>query len=214
MDRRFWAIVGIIIAIFVGLLWVNGGSKDDDGSTSNGNTKVSATEHVKGKLDSKVTFVEYGDFQCPYCAQYYPLIKQVTEKYQGQVKFQFRNLPLNQIHRNAFAAARAAEAADMQGKFWEMHDLLYEKQQEWSGSNSANTLFNAYAQQLGLDVDKFKKDFASSEVNARINADKEAFEKTGETMSTPTYFLNGKKIQASSVDEFSKLIDEALKKNQ
>ncbi|HEU4914185.1 MAG TPA: thioredoxin domain-containing protein [Candidatus Saccharimonadales bacterium] len=212
MDKRFWAIVSIIIAIFIGLLWINGGDNKEDNPS--GNTKAAATEHVKGKLDSKVTLLEYGDYQCPYCAQYYVIIKQVVEKYQGQIKFQFLNLPLNQIHQNAFAAARAAEAADEQGKFWEMHDLLYEKQNEWSSSNTANAIFTSYAQQLGLNIDKFKTDFASSKVNARINADKDKFEKTGETMSTPTYFLNGKKIQASSVDEFSKLIDEALTKNQ
>lgn len=210
MDKRFWAIVGIIIAIFAGLLWVNGNKKDDKGSQSN--TKVTATNHVEGKVDSKVKLVEYGDFQCPYCGQYYPIVKQVVAKYQDKIAFQFRNLPLSQIHQNAIAAARAAEAASEQGKFWEMHDLLYEKQSEWSDSNTVSSIFNSYAQQLGLNVDKFKKDFASSEVNARINADKDEFNKTGEPLSTPTYFLNGKKIQATSVDEFSKLIDEALKK--
>lgn len=211
MDKRFWAIVGIIIAIFAGLLWVNGNKKDDTGNTSN--TKATPTNHIEGKADSKVKLVEYGDFQCPYCGQYYPIVKQVTEKYQDKIAFQFRNLPLNQIHQNAYAGARAAEAADEQGKFWEMYDILYQKQSEWSDSKAPTTFFNTYAQQLGLNLDKFKKDFASSAVNNRINADKSEFNKTGEPLSTPTFFLNGKKIQATSVDEFSKLIDEALKKN-
>lgn len=212
MDKRFWAIVGIIIAIFAGLLWVNGDKKDDSSNSSS--TKTTPTNHIEGKTDSKVKLVEYGDFQCPYCAQYYPIVKQVVAKYNDKIAFQFRNLPLNQIHQNAYAGARAAEAASEQGKFWEMHDLLYEKQSEWSSSNSVNSMFNSYAQQLGLNLNKFKKDFASSEVNARINADKNEFNKTGEPLSTPTYFLNGKKIQATSVDEFSKLIDEALKKSE
>jgi protein-disulfide isomerase len=210
MDKRFWAIVGIIIAIFAGLLWVNGNKKDDNGSQSN--TKVTPTNHIEGKVDSKVKLVEYGDFQCPYCGQYYPIVKQVVAKYQDKIAFQFRNLPLSQIHQNAIAGARAAEAADEQGKFWEMHDMLYEKQSEWSSSNNVSSIFNSYAEQLGLNVTQFKKDFASSKVNDRINADKNEFNKTGEPLSTPTYFLNGKKIQATSVDEFSKLIDEALKK--
>jgi protein-disulfide isomerase len=211
MDKRFWAIVGIIIAIFAGLLLVNGNKDDDSGNS--GNTKAMPTNHIEGKADSKVKLVEYGDFQCPYCGQYYPIVKQVVEKYQDKVAFQFRNLPLNQIHQNAYAGARAAEAADEQGKFWEMYDTLYQKQSEWSSSKSPSTFFDTYAQQLGLDVNQFKKDFASSKVNNKISADKSEFNKTGEPLSTPTFFLNGKKIQATSVEEFSKLIDEALKKS-
>lgn len=209
MDKRFWAIILVIIAIFAGILFVSSNKKDDGAK----DTSAKPTNHIKGKADSKVKFVEYGDFQCPYCGQYYPLVSQVVAKYQDQISFQFVNLPLNQIHQNAYAGARAAEAADEQGKFWEMYDLLYQKQSEWSEASNANTYLNNYAQQLGLNVTQFKKDFASSKVNDRINADKAKFNKTGEPLSTPTFFLNGKKIQATSVDEFSKLIDAQLKKN-
>ncbi len=208
MDKRFWLIIGVIIAVFAGALWVNS-SKKDTGSTA---TSAKPTSHIKGNADSKVKLVEYGDFQCPYCAQYYTIVQQVVQKYQDKIAFQFRNLPLNQIHQNAYAGARAAEAASEQGKFWEMYDILYQKQSEWSESTSANTYFDTYAQQLGLNLAQFKKDFASSKINDRINADKDEFNKTGEPLSTPTFFLNGKKIQATSVDEFSKLIDAALKK--
>lgn len=209
MDKRFWAIIGIIIAVFAGILWM-GGSKDDQGSNSAGATKP--TNHIKGKADSKVKLVEYGDFQCPYCGQFYPVVEQVVAKYQDRIAFQFRNLPLNQIHQNAYAASRAAEAADKQGKFWEMYKQLYENQSSWSESKAASSVFEGYAQQLGLNVTQFKKDSASSTTNNLIKADRKAFDATKEPLSTPTFFLNGKKIQATSVDEFSKLIDQELAK--
>jgi protein-disulfide isomerase len=210
MDKRFWAIIGVIIVLFAGILMINNKSKDKD---SGSGSTVKATEHIRGKADSKVKLVEYGDFQCPYCGQYYPIVEQVVAKYQDKIAYQFRNLPLNQIHQNAYAAARAAEAADEQGKFWDMYNLLYQNQKDWSELKSVNATFNGYAQQLGLNVTQFKKDFASTKVNDRINADKEAFNKTGEQMSTPTFFLNGKKIEPTSADAFGKLIDAELKKN-
>lgn len=211
MDKRFWAIIGVIIAVFVGVLWVNGGSKEDTGNKTK--SSVQPTSHIRGNTASRVKLVEYGDFQCPFCAQYEPLVEQVVTKYQDKISFQFRNLPLNQVHQNAYAAARAAEAADKQGKFWDMYRLLYQNQNDWAESTSATSVFDSYATQLGLNVSQFKKDFASSKTNDVINADKAEFNKTGEQLSTPTFFLNGKKIQAASVEEFSKLIDNALKQN-
>ena len=123
MDKRFWAILGVILVIFVGILAFNGNKKDDP-ATSN----VAPTNHIKGQNKAGITLVEYGDYQCPFCGQYYPVVKQVTAKYDEQIKFQFSNYPLQQVHNNAFAAARAAEAADQQGKFWEMYDVLFVNQ--------------------------------------------------------------------------------------
>jgi protein-disulfide isomerase len=211
MDKRFWAVIGVIILIFAGVLWIN--SNKNDSSNNATSTNAQPTSHIRGDVNSKVKFVEYGDYECPYCAEYQPIITQLFQKYQATVSFQFRNLPLSQIHQNAIAGARAAEAADMQGKFWEMHDLLYQNQNDWAQSSNPEPIFETYAQQLGLNVSKFKTDFASSTVNDRINADKDAYNKTGEPLSTPTFFLNGKKIQGTSVDDFSKLIDAALKSN-
>jgi protein-disulfide isomerase len=167
--------------------------------------------------------VEYGDYECPVCETYASTVQQVQQKYNAQIKFQFRNLPLTSIHPNAIGAARAAEAADLQGKFWQMHDVLYEAQNwsEWSTSNDPDPYFWTYAQQLGLNVNKFKSDFASSEVNNRVQADLAAFSKTGEQQATPTFFLNGKYVpnaqfvdpstQAPSIAAFSKVIDAELK---
>ncbi|MET1033142.1 MAG: thioredoxin domain-containing protein [Candidatus Saccharimonadales bacterium] len=216
MSGKFWAVIGVIVAVFVGFL-VFGGDKNKDTS---GTSTTSATNHVKGKTDSTVKFVEYGDFQCPTCGAYYPLIKQVFEKYQDKISFQFRNLPLTQIHNNAFAASRAAEAASAQGKFWEMHDLLYENQQAWSSAKTPTDIFKSFAKQLGLNETQYETDFASSDVNKAINSDIAAFKATKNDLATPSFFLNGKKIELKQVvdensqpqvEKFYALIDEALK---
>lgn len=206
MDKRFWGIILAIFLVFAGIIYISQQNKDDGGDTS----KV--TSHIKGSDKNKVILVEYGDYQCPACGSYYPIVKQVVDKYKDEIQFQFRNLPLSQIHPNAFASARAAEAAGLQGKFWEMHDMLYQQQNTWSDASDPKSYFEDYASQLGLDTAKFKTDFASSAVNDAINADIAAFKKTGVTMQTPSFFLNGKSIKTQpSLDSFAKQIDEALK---
>lgn len=206
MSKGFWIIIAAIVVIFGGVLLFKG----DDGGAPNDGSAVS--NHVIGNNAKGVVLMEYGDFQCVFCAQYHPLIKQVTEKYKADITFQFRNLPLSQSHKNAFAASRAAEAASLQGKFWEMYDLLFQSQSAWGESNNAKAIFEQYASQLGLDVERFKTDFGSELVNDIINADIAEFKKTGNPLSTPTFLLNGEKITATSVEEFSKLIDEAIAK--
>jgi protein-disulfide isomerase len=202
MDKRFWAIIGAIIIVFVGFLLFKSNDKANAPSGSQ------ATNHTAGAGKKHVTLVEYGDYECPVCEQYYPIVQQVQQKYGDDITLQFRNLPLTQIHPNAFAAARAAEAADLQGKFWQMHDALYQSQSTWGQAKNATDYFNQFAQQLGLNVTQFKKDFGSSTVNDRINADLAAFAKTGQSQATPTFFLDGKYVKpAPSVDEFAKLID-------
>lgn len=221
MDKRFWAVIGIIILIFGGALFINSRSKDT--------TVSGATNHVRGNLQSKVTLVEYGDYQCPACGEFFKVSHDVQAEYNDKIKFQFSNLPLTSIHPNAFAAARAAEASGMQDKFWEMHDLLYRNQDPtgqsgWVASKDVlNEYFVGYAKQLNLNVEKFKHDFASKQVNDSINADITAFKATGYEMSTPTFILNGKKVDNSSLldssgmpstDAFKKVLDKALAENQ
>lgn len=209
MDKRFLAIVAILIIGFIGFVIFN---KSDDAKAPSAPT-VSATNHTRGT--GSLTLVEYGDFQCPACAAYKSTVDAVVEKYKDQITFQFRHFPLTQMHPNAFAGARAAEAASKQGKFWEMYDTLYTNQTTWSSSNRPNDSFNNYAKNIGLNIDTFKSDFKSSAVNDAINADRKAGEKDGIT-GTPTFILDGKKLDspAPSVDVFSKLIDEALAKKK
>lgn len=219
MSKGFWGIVIAIIVVFGGIIWIKNANKADAPST----TQV--TNHVEGQNQKNVTLVEYGDYQCPFCEQYYPVVKQIVQKYNADIKFQFANLPLSQVHQNAFAAARAAEAAGLQNKFWEMHDMLYENQSAWVQSSDPSKTFEQFAQQLKLNVTQFKSDFASSKVNNLINADIAAFNKTKEELATPAFFLDGKKITPglsytdasqqnvdiqASVDTFSKLIDQAI----
>jgi protein-disulfide isomerase len=208
MNKAFWAVIAAVIVIFGGILLFKG---HDANAPS---TSAKPTNHVEGKGTTGVVLVEYGDYQCPFCGQYYPLVKQVQQKYNDLITFQFRNLPLIQIHQNAFAAARAAEAADLQGKFWEMHDMLYENQNAWNNNPKALSVFEGYAQKLGLNVTQFRKDFSSAAVNDRINADIVEFDKTKQEKGTPTFFLDGKKIKPTSLDEFSKAIDDAIAAKQ
>jgi protein-disulfide isomerase len=208
MDKRFWGILAAIVIIFGAVFVINNHKQSAAPNTSKGSAGV--TSHIEGKGSSGVNLTEYGDYQCPACGQYYPIVKQVYAKYSDQIFFQFRNFPLFQIHPNAIAGARAAEAADLQGKYWEMHDLLYEGQQDWSTQSDPTTSFNQYAKQLGLDTTKFQADFKSSLVNDRIQSDI----KKGNQLnidSTPTFFIDGKKISnPNSVDAFNKVIDTAI----
>jgi len=211
MEKRFVVALVAIVVILGGVFWFTK-SKENKTSTNNNSSQASASEHKKGQGTKGVTLLEYGDLQCPACGKFYPLVKQVKEKYGDDITFQYRHFPLVQIHPNAMAAARAAEAAGKQNKFWEMHDMMYENQQSWANGSNATKVFEDFATQLGLNVDQFKKDTASSEVVNTVNADIAAGKKAGAD-STPTFVLNGKKIEENpgSVDGFSKLIDEAIK---
>jgi len=215
MDKKFWLVLGAIAAIFVGI-WYFGGDKKTDTDTGS----MQPTSHIKGKLDSKVALVEYGDFQCPVCGNYYPLVTQLVEKYKDKISFQFRHLPLTNVHPNALAAARASEAASEQDKFWEMYDQLFLNQATWSQSASATKYFEQYATQAGADLERYKVDAAAPKTNKLVNADVAAFKKTGDTVSTPTFYLNGKKLDLKtlldaegrpSIEKFSQVIDAKLK---
>lgn len=217
MSKQFLIILAALVVGFFGLLFF---SASDDGADAPSNAKPSS--HITGKTDSKVKLVEYGDFQCPACGAYYPTVKEVKEKYADRISFQFRHLPLTSLHPNALAAARAAEAAGKQGKFFEMHDLLYENQSAWEGASQPQSYFESYANTLELNIEQYKKDFASRATNNVVNADIAAFDKTGADKATPSFFLNGKHLPLDklvdesgsqpSVEAFSKLIDAELKK--
>lgn len=191
MDKRFLGILGALVIIFIGIFAVSQKSNNPSGGT---NTGAQASKHIEGQGQKGVTLVEYGDYECPICEQYYLPLKQVVSQYSSDIYFQFRNLPLTAIHQNAFAGARAAEAAGLQNKYWQMHDKLYDNQTEWASSSNPQTFFNTYAQAIGLNLNQFKQDYASSKVNDTINADLAAFDKTGKEKATPTFFLDGQYI--------------------
>lgn len=212
MSKNFLIVLGVIIAVFGGLLFFN--KKDSPTPSGNTGETVQLSEHKTEEGSTGVTLIEYGDFECPACAQYYPIFKQLKEQYKGRVTFQFRHFPLTEIHQNALISSRAAEAAGMQGKFWEMHDLLYENQNAWKSSNNPVPIFEGYAQQLGLDAAKFTEDMKSQKVNDIVQADRADAQKQ-KFQSTPTFVLDGKKIDnPTSMEGFTKLIDEAIANKQ
>lgn len=207
MSKQFLAIIAVVVVVLIGIFAFTG-NKSPDGSKSSGGS--TPTNHVEGQGKSGVTLVEYGDYECPYCEQYYPVVKQVQAEFNDQIYFQFRNFPLTSIHQNAFAGARAAEAAGLQGKFWQMHGALYENQNQWAQSSDPTKVFNQYAQQLGLNVTQFKKDYSSTKVNDLINADMAAGNKLG-VDATPTFYLDGKKIDVTtSASSFESQIKDAI----
>lgn len=209
MSKKFWIVIVLLIIGFVGFVWFDNNRDTASSEALSGNGVV--TKHDTGKQDAAVTLVEYSDFQCPACAAYFPVVEQVAEKYKDRISFEYRHYPLTTIHRNAFAAARASEAAGKQDKFWEMYRLLFANQSSWAESSGALSTFEGYAKQLDLDLARFKTDFASGETNEAINANIKEFNNLGLSKSTPTFLLNGKKITPdNTVEEFSKLIDEQL----
>jgi protein-disulfide isomerase len=220
MDKRFWMILVVVAVILGGIFFVTNTNKAGGPS----DVKGTLTNHVEGNNSAGVTLTEYGDFQCPACGQYYNPLKEVFSKYKDQIHFQFRNFPLYTIHPNAIAGARAAEAADLQGKYWEMHDKLYDENYAqqlaqaqgstyatWTTAKDPENDFADYAKSLGLNVEKFKSDFKSKLVNDRVQADLAEGNKL-KVQATPTFFINGKKISSpdATLEAFSKVLDAAI----
>lgn len=207
MSKEFIAVVIVVIVGLFGLFAVT--KKDSTGSSGNNNAQP--TSHTVGAGTEGVTLIEYGDLQCPACKSYFPILKQIKEEFGDKITFQFRHFPLNQIHPHAYQASRAAEAAGKQGKFFEMHDLLYENQDSWTGLSDVTAVFEGYAQQIGLDLEQYKNDVLSAEVGAAIDADIREGQSIGAN-STPTFVINGQKIEENprSVDEFKELINSKI----
>ncbi len=207
MGKGMLITLGTLLAVFVGLVVFT--------KTTSPEVTSDGSKNFYGKQDSKVTLTEYVDFQCEACYAFYPTVKEVKEKYKDKVKFQIKNFPISSSHQFARRAASYAEAAAMQGKFFEMHDRIFEGQKIWEKSKDPSEYFDGYAKEIGLDMTKLKEDVASKEVNATINADLAEVKKLGGD-GTPTFALNGKKIEnpENTVEAFSKVLDEALKSTE
>lgn len=209
--KRFWVIFGVVVIAFIaGFVILN---RDTSPSDSTDLTELREDDHAQIAPNQKVVLIEYADFQCPGCAGLFPLLQQAKQAYKDQVTFVYRYIPLTTIHPNAMAAARAAEAASRQDKFWQMHDLLFQNQNAWSSLpiTQSQTLFETYASQIDLNIDQYKQDYSSSEVADRINIDVNSATKL-EITSTPTLLLNGNKIDTpNTLDDFKRVLDEAIK---
>ncbi len=207
MSNRFTLILLALVVSFAGIFWF---TKHKAAAPAGTNSTVQLSNHTIGAGNKGVTLTEYGDFACPACYQYFPIVEQVRVKYKDDITFQFRNFPLIEIHQNALAGAKAAEAASLQGKFWEMYGQLYQTQPSWRDSSNPEPYFEQLAQQLGLNLDKFRTDIKSDAVNNVIQADRNDAKSRNFT-GTPTFLINGKQIE-NPRDEagFSKLIDDAI----
>ena len=217
-NNTLLTIVSVII-IFVFLFVVYAASNKSESSSQVIQTKlqkVLPTDHVKWGVDQKNVLVEFSDYQCPACASFHQVLKayeasgSAQNKVARKLAFVYKNYPLEKIHKNARPAAYAAEAAGMQNKFSEMGDLLFNNQKGWGESNDSNKIFREYAKRLNLDLVKFNKDMTSPEVKKLVDDDIILGNQVGIT-STPTFYLNGKKLEFSTLDEFNKLLLDATK---
>jgi protein-disulfide isomerase len=202
--KRYLPIVIIVVVLMaaLGLTWTLLRSSRQ---TTNGNANANAASpgseptgadppHVRGNPKAPVTVEEFADFQCPSCGYYYPELKKIENEFGDNLRVVFRERPLVPPHEHALLAAQAAEAAGLQGRFWEMHDKLYENQTTWSVATDLVPIFVDYAKQIGLDTDRFMKDLNGEAVAARIFQDGKRAHAL-DIKSTPTFFVNGKEAK-------------------
>jgi protein-disulfide isomerase len=226
MFKDKWLIIGIAATVILVIGGVFLMSRGNLGSASTSGTPISSSilvpnganitggiengNYLPASSSAKLTLVEFGDYECPACGEYNPLVKQLLTEFAGKINYIFRNYPLNQ-HTNALISSQAAEAAGLQDKFWQMHDRLYESVSDWSTASDAKSIFVGYAQALGLDVNKFKTDIDSTAVKDKIQNDVN----DGNSINlseTPTFYLNGVKIGSltGNYADFKKIISDQL----
>lgn len=215
LSDQLIALGGIFIVVIFGFglfFWLSpsGGTITKTQTFTNAQL-VNADSIMTGSTTAKVTMVEWGDFECPFCGQVEPILKQVIATYGGNPNFNFvfRNFPLSQ-HANARPAAEAAEAARAQGQFWGMYALLYEHQSEWSGLANPRRSFDSYAKSLGLDMTKFDTALNAGTYGPVVAADYQTATTLG-LNHTPTIFLNGVEQTDMQLSSLTKAIDAALK---
>ena len=229
-------IIGLVlVAAIIGGWWLYSSSKSQPAKSNTNSSSSSANKKASdaaaalalyqsapagaqpanqlGASTLPVTVEEFADFQCPTCASVHTKMKEINSIYSGRIKFIYRNFPLTQIHKNAYDASTAAEAAGLQGKFWAMQDQLFTNQQAWSNSAEPRKLFEDYAQKIGLDVKQFQNDMLSFQTRGRVDKDLErgrALQLTG----TPTIFINGNRLafEQMDVNQMRQIIDAELAK--
>lgn len=195
--------IAAIIIILVVSFFVSQSNKTVDPSTF-ADVEVQALQpRLRGNETAELVLTKYSDFQCPACAQASVALKDVYEQFGDQFVLEYKHLPLRSIHPNAQIAAQASEAAGMQGKFWEMHDLLFEKQSEWSRALNPKKVFSEYAEELGINVDRFAYDLDSDAIKEKVNTDAQEAQDLGFS-GTPSFTVNG---EVSSFDEFISMLD-------
>ncbi|MBU6430781.1 MAG: DsbA family protein [Patescibacteria group bacterium] len=209
----FWGISALVLGGMVfGMVKFASRNSLSDKTPLSLTAPMTEGDWIRGDKNAKVIITEYSDFQCPACGAYYGVVKQLHKDFGDKLAIVYKHFPLRQRHANAEAAALSAEAAGGQGKFWEMHDMLFENQKDWETAGNAREIFIGYAKELGLNSERFKQDLNSKELEQKIEIDYQSGVKAG-VNHTPTFFLNGKEIQnPRSYEEFRNIVDEAESK--
>ena len=188
-----WGIIAVVAVLFLGFFsYLIYSAKQ-----SRENISVSSGGWVRGNATANNTLYEFGDFQCPACKNFEPMVAQAVKDFKGRIKFIYKHFPLTQIHKNAMNSALAAEAAGKQGKFWEMHDILYEKQDDWAELDDPKPKYEEYAREIGLNTDDFKRDLDGEAGKDSINRDKDFGTELG-LRGTPSIFVNGEAFDLQS----------------
>lgn len=217
--KRFLPLILIlaVLVIALGTFWYLTGARTDSpqSTTTNVPSRTAATAsptaspviagvpgaeppHAIGPADAPATLEEFGDFECPPCGLLHPVVKTMVQEFGPRLRVIFREFPLVPTHKHALNAARAAEAAGLQGKFWEMHGLIYDNQKTWHEAFDSRPIFEAYAQKIGLDIERYRRDLTSQTVEQRIFLDGKRAHSLG-VKGTPTVFLNGREVPFESL---------------
>tara|TARA_B100002051_G_C16742907_1_gene645474 strand:+ start:3891 stop:4577 length:687 start_codon:yes stop_codon:yes gene_type:complete len=197
-----WVIIGIVtIVLFGGAFLIS------SNSAKQANEGVVVQDQVKGNKEASVELVKYSDLQCPSCAQAAMVVDDILERHGDSIKFEYRHFPF--LSNASAQAALAAEAAGQQGKFYEMHDMIFQNQAEWSGGAAANTFFAKYAEEIGLDMDQYRRHLGSSVLRDRIQSQFNGGREIGVT-GTPTFFLNGERLVYETYEQFEAQIVAAI----
>lgn len=207
-------VIGIIsvltLAILLGGIFIlgkQGATTPTETQKADTATLVRADSNKTQAKNKKVTLVEFGDFQCPACGAFFPIVEQIKSAHTDTVEFVFRHFPLSQ-HANAIPAALAAEAAGKQGQFWNMYEVLYKNQNDWAESSDARNMYIEYAKRINLNVEEFTKDFDNKVGQAKVDQDQGDGISLG-VNSTPTFYVNGEKLENNSA--LKDTIEQALK---
>jgi protein-disulfide isomerase len=214
-SLKIWGgLILALVGISYGAVWLTKDVKLPSEVVSALSVPVSETDHVQGPADAPITLVEYSDFQCPACGAFFPLLEQLKKdtKLAGKIRFVYRHFPLSTIHQHAQRAAQFAEAAGLQGKFWEFHDELFKGQASWEALSraKADEVFFGYAQQLGLNMDRLKIDVDSSGVASAVAKSFSGGVASG-VNSTPTFFVNGARMpHPTGYDQFKSFLLNAI----
>jgi len=214
-DRKFLFISLIVsfVLIFGAVLFLSKGGGGGTGKIIDPAILVKNGSHTKGASNAKVTVVEFSDLQCPACKTSQVEVAKVYEAYKDKIRLVYRHYPLAMVHKYSERAAEASEFASEQGKFWEFHDLMFSKQEEWSVSvdqNKFDELLTGYAKSLGLDDKKMFEALNNKTYAARVQSDVDDGFKAG-INATPTFFVNGEETKGYGFDEFKRLIEKYSK---